>query len=783
MSLINRVILTVAVALLPVVGVDLYNEAVLRRAQMTDLRQQVQREARSVATELDRTIAAVRNAMVAIAEHPAMRSGDSAACSRVLEAARGRLAFVRDVTLVGGDGQPLCSSDPGMPRNTSAPALALVSAPALAMARERQGFVIAGYRASRVAGEPDLAMAMPLGDSTELPGTPVLVANVSLVWLQHELALRPRPHEAALVLADRDGLVLAELPWANRIGAPWPEADHWTAAAARPRIADRIWADGKRRITGYERVGAPPGELFLEVGFSVTTAFAAREAAASLRLELLGAGLTLALASAALLARRTIGQPMASVLRTIHAWRLGEASARVPVAANGWAIGSDVGRVAHALNDLLAAFERTRDDLLAREDTLTRRIADRTRELEAETREREEAQARLQQAQKMEVIGQLTGGIAHDFNNLLTAIIGNLELAALRGRDNPSLTRLLVNATRAADRGAALTQRMLAFGRRQHLRLEPVALGPLLRGMGDLLARTIGTTVVIELDVADDVAPVRADVGQVELLLLNLAINARDAMPGGGQLRIRARNVVVADGLPHPAQLAPGDYAAISLSDTGAGMGDQTLARALEPFFTTKPVGQGSGLGLSMAQGVAAQSGGGLLLESRLGFGTTVTVWLPHDAGAAAREPLAVPAAEAARHPGAAAAASPGAVILLVDDDPEVLSAAEYILEFGGHTVCCAEHGAAALALAQAGLRVDLMVADLAMPGMSGVMLADAVRQLQPGLPVLLTTGYAAIDLEPGRASRPDLPVLAKPFKAAQLLEAVARLLADRQTA
>ncbi len=778
MSLLNRVTLTVAVALLPVLGVEVYSEAMLRRVQMNDLRQQVQREGRSVAIDLERTIAAIRNTMVAVAEAPAVRSGDAMACSQALESVQSRMAFIRDLTLVDSGDQPRCSSDPGIPESEVTPLRR-----AVALAREHQGFVIAGFQTSRIASQPDLAMAVPLAAVAEPPTARVLVANVSLTWLQHELDLWPRPDGAALVLADRDGVVLAELPSAKRIGTPLPEADRWMAAAAQPRIADRMWADGKRRITGYERVGAPPGNLFLEVGFSVATALAAPQAAATLRLELLGAGLALALVSAALLARRTIVQPMASVLRAIQAWRLGEASARVAVAADHWTMRSDVGRVAHALNDLLAAFEHTRDDLLAREDTLTRRIAERTRELEAETREHEEAQARLQQAQKMEVIGQLTGGVAHDFNNLLTAIIGNLELAALRGRDNPALTRLLANATRAADRGAALTQRMLAFGRRQHLRLEAVALGPLLRGMDDLLARTIGSTVVIELDVADDVAPVRADVNQLELLLLNLAINARDAMPGGGRLRIRARNVVVADRPPHPAQLAPGDYAAISLSDTGAGMDDRTLARALEPFFTTKPVGQGSGLGLSMAQGVAAQSGGGLLLESRLGFGTTVTVWLPRGGEVMHSEPIAAPLAEAGQQLGEAFPLSPGTVILLVDDDPEVLSAAEYILEFGGHTVCRAEHGAAALALVQAGLRVDLMVADLAMPGMSGVMLADAVRQLQPDLPVLLTTGYAAIDLEPGRESRPDLPVLPKPFKAAQLLEAVARLLADRQTA
>jgi PAS domain S-box-containing protein len=296
-------------------------------------------------------------------------------------------------------------------------------------------------------------------------------------------------------------------------------------------------------------------------------------------------------------------------------------------AADGQVLGAvvsvqDITALRRAEAELKATLLRANADLESR-------VAERTRLLEAEVAEREAAQEQLRQAQKMELLGQLTGGVAHDFNNLLTTIIGNLELALSRAGDRPDMQRQLRTALRAADRGASLTQRMLAFGRRQYLRTETVPIEPLLAGMAELLARTIAPPVSVRIVAAEGMRPARADPNQVELIVLNLVVNARDAMPDGGTITITAAEEVRDDASADGARLAPGRYVRIAVRDTGTGMDDQTQARAFEPFFTTKPVGQGSGLGLSMVQGVAEQSGGGVTIESTPGHGTCVSVWLP----------------------------------------------------------------------------------------------------------------------------------------------------------
>jgi PAS domain S-box-containing protein len=394
---------------------------------------------------------------------------------------------------------------------------------------------------------------------------------------------------------------------------------------------------------------------------------------------------------------------------------------------------------------------------------LERRVAERTRQLEAEVAEREAAQAQLQQAQKMELLGQLTGGVAHDFNNLLTAIVGNLELALGRAVDRPDLERLLRAGLRAADRGAALTQRMLAFGRRQYLRFEPVAVAPLLDGMADLLSRTIGPPVGVRIEAAADLPPARADANQVELLVLNLAVNARDAMPDGGTITITAAEESVGDDANHPARLDPGRYVRVTVADTGTGMDAATRARAFEPFFTTKPVGRGTGLGLSMVQGVAEQSGGGAAIESAPGRGTRVSVWLPCDAGEAPARATPVPGPAAAR-PGAGR-------LLLVDDDAAVRTATAATLEAVGYQVALADSGEAGLAALRAGPPPALLIVDLDMQGMTGVELIAEARRLAPAVQVLVATGYG------DAAAKLGHPVLAKPFRAADLYAKVAGLL------
>jgi PAS domain S-box-containing protein len=349
----------------------------------------------------------------------------------------------------------------------------------------------------------------------------------------------------------------------------------------------------------------------------------------------------------------------------------------------------------------------------------------------------EKAREALFQSQKMDAIGQLTGGMAHDFNNLLTAILGCLELLRKRLPDDPSMKRLLDNAVLGAQRGASLTQRMLAFARRQDLDPQPVDIVALVRNMTELLERTLGSTMQVDTQFPLFLSKVRADENQLELALLNLAVNARDAMPAGGTLLISAREHQV--GPQHETALAPGPYVCLCVIDQGEGMSRETLSRAMEPFFTTKGVGKGTGLGLSMVHGMAEQMGGRLILKSREGHGTTAEIWLPTaqpDAVSVRNEPMKEDLEVRALR------------VLAVDDDALVLFNTAAMLEDLGHTVLQANSGAAALELLRH-YPVDIVLTDHLMPKMTGLQLLDAVKAQWPDVQGILATGFAEI---PGEA-------------------------------
>ncbi|MFC3711952.1 PAS domain S-box protein [Sphingoaurantiacus capsulatus] len=374
----------------------------------------------------------------------------------------------------------------------------------------------------------------------------------------------------------------------------------------------------------------------------------------------------------------------------------------------------------------------------------------------------EERTAELRQAQKMEAVGQLTGGIAHDFNNLLTPIMGSLDMLRRRlGPDDVRAQRTVETALQATERAATLVQRLLAFARRQDLQARAVDVAELLTGMDDLLARSLGGTVRVSIEAPDGLAPARVDPNQLELAILNLSINARDAMPGGGALTLTAREgeVTAAE-----ADLKPGRYVRIAVADTGVGMDAETLRRAVEPFFSTKGVGKGTGLGLSMVYGFAAQQGGALRLSSAPGVGTIAELWLPvsDEAAAAGASGRATPR-KAGRE----------ATILLVDDEELVRAGTTDMLTDLGYTVVEARAGAEALSLFDERDDIDLVVSDYLMPDMNGAELASALRERKPALPILLVTGYT--NLAEGVAA--DLPRLAKPFRQDDLAVQVAALL------
>jgi signal transduction histidine kinase len=384
---------------------------------------------------------------------------------------------------------------------------------------------------------------------------------------------------------------------------------------------------------------------------------------------------------------------------------------------------------------------------------LEQRVQERTAELrllnedlevriEERTREREIALAQLFEAQKMDTIGQLTGGVAHDFNNLLMAVLGSLSLLEKRlpADDHPN-RRLLQNAVQGAQRGAALTQRLLAFSRRQELKPESVDFAGLVTGMEDLLRRALGLGIELKCKFPSTLPPVLADANQLELALLNVALNARDAMPRGGRLTISAvPETRTAHGTALP--LPPGEYLRIRIIDTGIGMDETTLAKATEPFFTTKGPGKGTGLGLSMVHGLAAQSGGHLQINSQPDTGTTVELWLPK------AKTTAVVVLRSSQSFGEIPFMEP-CKVLIVDDDVLVMTGTSAMIEDLGHTSIEAHSGADALAKLDSGLEVDVVITDHAMPAMTGLQLAETIQGRYPGLPIILATGYAELPRDP----------------------------------
>jgi PAS domain S-box-containing protein len=416
---------------------------------------------------------------------------------------------------------------------------------------------------------------------------------------------------------------------------------------------------------------------------------------------------------------------------------------------------SDRRRYEHELLEARRAAEQASAELRELNLTLEARI-------EEAIQKRVKAEEALRQAQKMEAVGQLTGGIAHDFNNLLAGITGSLEILRARvaqGRVG-DLERYIVAAEGASKRAAMLTHRLLAFSRRQALDPKPTDINRLVAGMEDLVRRTMGPAVVVEVVAAGGLWTTLVDANQLENALLNLCINARDAMPNGGQLTIETGNRWLDERAAQDRELPSGQYASLCVSDTGTGMPPQVIERAFDPFFTTKPTGQGTGLGLSMIYGFVRQSGGQVRIYSELGQGTTICLYLPRHHGEAevAEDTEAAKRIEAPR-------ASQGETVLVVDDEPTVRMLVTEVLEELGYTAIEAAAGPAGLKILQSDARIDLLVTDVGLPGgMNGRQLADAGRTVRPDLKVLFITGYAENAVIGHGHLEPGMHMLTKPF-------------------
>jgi PAS domain S-box-containing protein len=378
----------------------------------------------------------------------------------------------------------------------------------------------------------------------------------------------------------------------------------------------------------------------------------------------------------------------------------------------------------------------------------------------------------LQQAQKMEAVGQLTGGIAHDFNNLLAIILGNLELLRAALSQDLKAQERIDTAIRASLRGSDLTHRLLAFARQQPLAPKATQIDDLIRSMRDLLLRPLGPTIDVEFAMGEDLWPTQIDQAQLETSLLNLVINARDAMPDGGKLTVATANIAV--GLEEANQiegLVPGDYVVISVSDTGGGMTDEVRTRAFDPFFTTKGVGKGTGLGLSMVYGFVKQSGGHIELHSAVGLGTTVKIWLPRAKGAAGPT-AAGPEANEARG---------RETILIVEDEPGILALVADHLKGLGYSVVAALDGPAALAAIAEHREIDLLLTDIVLPGpLNGRAVAGQACAMRPKLKVVYMSGYAPNSAVPGGRLDPGVRHIVKPFRKVDLARMVREALDER---
>jgi len=381
--------------------------------------------------------------------------------------------------------------------------------------------------------------------------------------------------------------------------------------------------------------------------------------------------------------------------------------------------------------------------------------------------DRREVERQFAQAQKMESVGQLTGGLAHDFNNLLAVIQGNLELIGPSIKNDEKTVKRTAAALSAVDKGAELTRRLLAFSRRQMLETTSIEPNPMIENLGDILRRTLGEEIVLECELGDNIPCVRTDISQLESAILNLAVNARDAMPHGGKLTIRSHLTHLDEGsIQHEDEVSPGEFVVISVSDTGEGIPAEEIEKVFEPFFTTKEVGKGSGLGLSMVYGLVKQTGGNVRIDSVVGEGTTVELYLPVDAG--------VELPKNSELPYNSAELEGTEVLLIVEDQQEVREMAASMLDGFGYTVFCAANGWNAVEMLKSHPEIDLLFTDMVMPeGMNGKELAQVARTLRPNLPVMFTTGYVDAKILQDGAINPHQNLLIKPYRKEDLARRV----------
>ena len=738
MGLLTRLFALVLLTLLPIVAVEIYDEVDAQSQRSEEGRDQALRLVRLVAQEQSKVVAGARQLLTALGKTPTLNSGESAACDAYLADLASAYPQYLGFVTIDPTGRTVCTS------GAIAPKTFLGDRPYFNLAMRRLGFVLGEYEPGDATRQRAIYLAQPFHDATgKVIG--VVAAGLSLDWLNGEIARTPLPPSSTVSVLDRQGTIVARHPASEKfVGTRITDEMHSHLLSGREGVQEALGFDGVSRVYSYAPLpGGTPG-LTLSVGLDKNQLFERAQAANRRDTLVIAGSLVLALLCAAFGARAFIGRPIRVLLATADHWRQGDLNVRVPFPEAK----SEFGRLGAAFNVMAAAIG-------IREQELEQRVRERTIAQQA-------AEAALFEAQKMETVGRLTGGVAHDFNNLLAAIVGNIELARSRLQTSHAAFPRLEAAMQSAKRGAVLVQQLLAFARRQNLRPEVVDLNGYLRASQEMLQRLLRSDVAVEIAVAHNAWPVRVDPNQREAAILNLAVNARDAMPNGGTLRLATKNAILA-GEPVEGGLT-GDFVALTVADNGTGIAPDILEKVFEPFFTTKDIGEGSGLGLSMVQGFVRQSAGSVRIDSVVGKGTSVTLYLPRSVAAAGH--TFVESEDPIGGTG---------TVLLVDDDPEVRSVTAQLLEMSGYTVIAASNSPEAIACFQRyGRKIDVLVTDLVLAnGLNGLELMSALLAERPTLPVLLITGYS--EALTRSAESGSAPVLIKPFDHATLARAIQR--------
>jgi signal transduction histidine kinase/CheY-like chemotaxis protein len=746
----TRLMLLVLIAALPPTVLLIYLQIHLRDERRARLAEDVLSEAQLLNADVASVVEGARQLTLAISHLSAVLHADAVPCRARLLELRAELPFYSVIAVVAADGRLVCSTDPTAPANASQAQIAHV----------RHVLADGGFDVGVVVPHPGgvqsvLPFCLPFTLADGERG--VVIADLSLAWFSQHLGALKRPPYSTIGIADRNGLTIARYPNPDAwVGKPFPAAVRPYIGAGQSGTAVVVGYDGEPRLIGFVPPSQTPAGMFVSIGVLMPPLLADIDRATWIGALLSVLGATLSFVLAWSMGERLLRRPTEVLLNAARRWSAGDLSAR---ANTRDAPRSEFGSLAGAFNAMAETLGRY-------QERLERTVAERTHELretcdqlQRESAERARSEASLRQAQKLQAVGQLAGGVAHDFNNLLAVVIGSLELALAKPELASGVAgRQLRNALNAAERGARLTRQLLAFARHQTLVPAAIDLNQIVAGMEGLLTSTVGDAIELITELETKLPPALADPTFVESAILNLAINARDAMQAGGCLRISTRSVRAEAG----AHRALADYVAIAVADTGTGMPPEVLDRAFEPFFTTKGLGQGSGLGLSQVHGLATKSGGDVQIETAVGVGTTVTLLLPRAAAAPAPAPQTNQDCEHC----------PRLRILVVDDDDAVLVLLQDALEGQGHDVLLAAGSTDALAiLNRRSSAIDLLLTDYAMPGLNGVELIAAARQQRPGLPALLVTGQAELNGD----ETAGIDILRKPFSMQSLALHVAR--------